>query len=83
MLRIVENPPGLIGWFRVEISAGRSSVGNADYAHHPPVQYAPECGNGTSSHLACRQRRRFRLFRAGPFLLCPRLAKYPSWYYRY
>ena len=35
MLRIVENPPGLIVWFRVKISAGRSSVGNADYAHHP------------------------------------------------
>jgi hypothetical protein len=36
MLRIVENLPGLIVWFRVKISAGQSSVSNADYAHHPP-----------------------------------------------
>jgi hypothetical protein len=36
MLRIVENLPSLIVWFRVKISAGQSSVSNADYAHHPP-----------------------------------------------
>jgi hypothetical protein len=32
----VKNLPGLIVWFRVKISAGQSSVSNADYAHHPP-----------------------------------------------
>jgi hypothetical protein len=85
MLRIVENPPSLIVWFRVKISAGRSSAGNADYAHHPPDQMLQ---NVAMEHPVTRivgNEGDFDFSRGAifTFSFCPRLAKYPSWYYRY